>query len=555
MRQIRMRPRSRTVEAQPRFRITDHTLEVLKSERVPDDVLDNLASIKNQEFTDEQDFYLTLLAKSGGSLDSQYESLILEYAQLPDEQLPQRTQSDASSYDTRSSSSVYADEDLLKLIGLIHSMTITHLDFDPEYLQRLKQERGREECSRYISQIIVKTIQENPEVKVPLTDEDERNVIKAVINEIIGYGPLEPLLEDRTVSDILVNTYLNVYVERQGRLEQESIRFKDNNHLREIINRIVNDVSRRIDRSTPMVDARLDRPLDNGADVQRVRVNAIVEPLAIEGPILSIRKFPEQHMTLQSLVDNQTLTEDMAELLKGVCRAKLNVLISGGTGSGKTTLLNALSAFIPPRERIITIEDTAELHLLQDHVVRLETRPPDPNIPDTNKGEITQRDLVKNSLRMRPDRIIVGEVRGNEAIDMLQAMNTGHEGSLTTIHANSGRDALTRLEMMVAMASSNTASHFIRQSIGRAFHVIIQMARIGDTRKVVSIQEIMDEMHDDIISLQEIFAFEQQGLEGDKVRGEFHALGVPPDFLSRFEARGVDLPNPRMFNADNIVYI
>ncbi len=454
--------------------------------------------------------------------------------------------------------SIYSDREMLEFVGVVHGVTINDADFNPEFLKRLRDEKKIKESRDYVKSIVERKIEEisdDPEKKVPLTREDKVGVVKAVIDEIIGYGPLEPLLEDETVSDILVNTYKYVYVERQSRLERESIRFKDNNHLGEIINRIVGDVNRRIDRSSPMVDARLDRETDRAdGGVQRVRVNAIVEPLAIEGPTLSIRKFPEEHMTLQKLIANLTLTEDIAELLIGVCKAKLNVLISGGTGSGKTTLLNALSEYIPSRERIITIEDTAELHLLQDHVIRLETRPPDPNSPDENKGEITQRDLVKNSLRMRPDRIILGEVRGNEALDMLQAMNTGHEGSLTTIHANSGRDALTRLEMMVAMASGNTSSYFIRQSISRAFHVLLHMARIGDSRKLVSLQEITD-INEDVISLQEIFHFEQTGVEGDKIRGQFRAMGVVPQFLDRFDAIGIPLPSYTMFDVNNVVHI
>ncbi len=454
--------------------------------------------------------------------------------------------------------SIYGDRELVEFIGIVHTSTINDADFNPEFLKRLRDEKRLKESRDYVKEIVERKIEEisdDPEKKVPLTREDRASVIKAVIDEIIGYGPLEPLLDDPTVSDILVNTYQYVYVERGGRLEHESVRFKDNEHLREIINRIVGDVSRRIDRSSPMVDARLDRETEHTVTgVQRVRVNAIVEPLAIEGPTLSIRKFPEEHMTLQKLIENWTITEDIAEVLIGICKAKMNVLISGGTGSGKTTMLNALSEFIPARERIITIEDTAELHLLQDHVVRLETRPPDPNSPDEHKGEVTQRDLVKNSLRMRPDRIILGEVRGDEALDMLQAMNTGHEGSLTTVHANSSRDALTRLEMMVAMASGNTSSHFIRQSISRAFHVLIHVGRIGEMRKLVSLQEITD-MQDDVISLQEIFKFEQTGVDGDKIRGKFSAMGIVPQFLERFEAKGLPLPSPHIFNDNNVVHI
>lgn len=270
--------------------------------------------------------------------------------------------------------------------------------------------------------------------------------------------------------------------------------------------------------------------------------------LAIEGPMLSIRKFPQDQMKLWDLVNNSTLTQEIADLLEGICQARLNVLISGGTSSGKTTLLNALSGAIPSYERIITIEDTAELSLQQTHVVRLETRPPSPNIQTDDRGEITQRDLVKNSLRMRPDRIVVGEVRGDEALDMLQAMNTGHEGSLTTIHANSGRDALSRLETMVAMASGNAPSRFIRRSISRAFDVILHMARIDNDRKLISVLEITG-MQDDVISLQEIFAFEQTGLENNRVQGTFKAKGLLPEFLQKFEARSIPMPPYSMFHA------
>ena len=466
---------------------------------------------------------------------------------------------------------VYADKELLGLINNVHTMTLNDDDFSHDHVRRLKDEKQITESRKYVQDMVERKIDEisrDPEKRVPLTQEDREGVMQAVINEIVGYGPLEPLLDDESITDILVNTYKFVYVERKGRLESIPIQFKDNEHLLDIIRRIVADANRHIDSVSPMVDSRLDRHTDHGDDgIQRVRVNAIIEPLAIEGPTLSIRKFPEEHMTLSKLIDNETLTEDMAKLLVGICQAKLNVLISGGTGSGKTTLLNALSEYISPRERIITIEDTAELHLLQTHVVRLETRPPNPNSQEANKGEITQRDLLKNSLRMRPDRIIVGEVRGNEALDMLQAMNTGHEGSLTTIHANSGRDALIRLETMVAMASANTSAHFIRQSISRAFHVVIQMARMGDTRKIVGLQEIVG-MNEDVINMQDIFTFEQTGVDGDKVHGVFRPLGTPPQFLERFESRGIQLSDIErfgsrgidtsfydMFDASNVMYV
>ncbi len=448
---------------------------------------------------------------------------------------------------------IYSDQQLHELVSTIHTMTLDDDEFSPERIQGLKPERKRTDGQQYVQPIITRKIDElfqNPAKRVPLTYEDRESVIEAVSNEILGFGILEPLLDDNSISDILVNTYNQIYVERRGKGTLEllpAVRFRDNDHLKNTIDRIVNEVNRKVDEISPMVDARIDRRLPDGR-VQRVRLNAIIEPLSIEGPMLSIRKFPQDHMTLWNLVENGSLTQEMADLLKGICQAKLNVLIAGGTGSGKTTLLNALSGAIPSHERIITIEDIAELHLQQKHVVRLETRPPSPNIDTDDRGEITQRDLVKNSLRMRPDRIIVGEVRGDEALDMLQAMNTGHEGSLTTIHANSGRDALSRLETMVAMASGNTSSRFIRQSISRAFDVVLYMSRIGDDRKVTSMQEITG-MQNDVISLQEIFAFEQTGLDNGRVRGTFQAKGLLPEFLQKFEARSIPMPPYSMFNA------
>ncbi len=448
---------------------------------------------------------------------------------------------------------IYGDQQLHELVSTIHTMTLEDDDFDAGHIQRLGPEKRRAEGQLYVQPIITRKIDElfeDAAKRVPLTHDDRDSVIEAVTHEILGFGLLESLLDDDSISDILVNTYQHVYVERRGKGTLEAlpaVQFKDNSHLKSTIDRIVNEVNRSIDEASPMVDARIDRRLADGR-IQRVRVNAIIEPLAIEGPMLSVRKFPQDHMRLWNLVESGSLTQEIADLLEGICQAKLNVLISGGTGSGKTTLLNALSGVISPDERIVTIEDTAELNLQQEHVVRLETRPPSPNIQTEDRGEITQRDLVKNSLRMRPDRIIVGEVRGDEAVDMLQAMNTGHEGSLTTIHANTGRDALTRLETMVAMSSGDTSSRFIRQSISRAFDVILHMARIGDDRKLVSVQEITG-MQDDVISLQEIFAFEQTGLENDRVRGSFQAKGLRPEFLKKFEARSVPMPPSSIFNA------
>jgi len=365
---------------------------------------------------------------------------------------------------------------------------------------------------------------------IPLNLSERERLVTEIQDEVLGLGPLEPFLQDPTVSDILVNTYKTIYLERFGKLELTDARFKDDAHLMKIIDKIVSSVGRRIDESSPMVDARL-------ADGSRV--NAIIPPLSLEGPMLSIRRFAVNPLELEDLIDFKTLIPEIAEFIKGIVRVKLNVLISGGTGSGKTTLLNVLSRFIPEDERIITIEDAAELQLQQEHVVRLETRPP--NIE--GKGEITQRDLVINSLRMRPDRIIVGEVRGKEAFDMLQAMNTGHEGSLTTIHANSPRDALMRLETMVAMANFDIPSEFLRRYISSAMDVVIHVARLTDgTRKVISLQEITG-MEGSVITMQEVFSFKQQTIDSKgRIRGRFLFHGVRPKFIEKFDALGISLP-------------
>jgi pilus assembly protein CpaF len=383
---------------------------------------------------------------------------------------------------------------------------------------------------------LVERILKEENYGIPLNLAEREQLIIEIQHEVMGLGPLEPFLQDPTVSDILVNTYRQIYVERFGKLELTNARFKDDNHLRKIIDRIVSSVGRRVDEFSPMVDAWL----RDGS-----RVNVIIPPLAIDGPILSIRRFPLDPLELEDLISFKTLTPEIGEILRGIVRARLNVLISGGTGSGKTTLLNVLSRFIPEEERIITIEDSAELQLKQEHVVRLETRPP--NIE--GKGEITQRDLVRNSLRMRPDRIILGEVRGQEAFDMLQAMNTGHEGSLSTIHANSPRDALMRLETMVAMAGMDIPSEFIRRFIASAINVVIHMARLVDgSRKIISIQEITG-MEGSIITLQEIFSFRQERIdEQGKVRGRFIFHGVRPRFIEKFGPAGIKV-SPNLFEA------
>jgi pilus assembly protein CpaF len=385
-----------------------------------------------------------------------------------------------------------------------------------------------------LKKVVDKVLREDFD-SMPLNATEKDRLYSEILDEVLGFGPLEPLLQDPTVSDVLVNTYKQVYVERFGKLETTDVRFKDDAHLRRIIDKIMSAVGRRIDESSPMVDARL---LDGS------RVNAIIPPLALDGPILSIRRFSVDPLELEDLIEFKTLTPEIGELLQGIVKSRLNVLISGGTGSGKTTLLNVLSRFVPAQERIVTIEDSAELQLKQRHVVRLETRPP--NIE--GKGEITQRDLVINSLRMRPDRIIVGEVRGKEAFDMLQAMNTGHDGSSTTIHANSPRDALMRLETMVAMANFDIPSEFVRRYIGSAINAVIHLARLTDgSRKVTSLQEITG-MEGNTITTQEIFAFHQRGIDRErKVRGRFVFEGVRPKFIDRFRVAGITV-SPDLFD-------
>ncbi len=375
---------------------------------------------------------------------------------------------------------------------------------------------------------------------VPLSFAERERLSREILDEIFGLGPLEPLLKDPTVSDILVNRFDRVYIERAGKLELTSFSFKDNSHLMQIIERIVSRVGRRVDESSPMVDARL----TDGS-----RVNAIIPPLAIDGPCLSIRRFGRDPITARQMIENHTLTEPMLELLSAMVKGRLNILVSGGTGAGKTTLLNVLSGYIPNSDRIVTIEDAAELQLKQEHVVRLETRPP--NIE--GKGAVRQRQLVINSLRMRPDRIVVGEVRGEEAFDMLQAMNTGHEGSLTTVHANTPRDALARVENMVSMANLSIPERAVRHQITSAIHAVIQIARLSDgTRKVMTISEITG-MDDRDIAMQDIFNFERTGIdENGKVRGAFRATGTRPKFAERLATSGARL-RPALFESKSEV--
>ena len=382
------------------------------------------------------------------------------------------------------------------------------------------------ELKEYLKSCIQKIVTAD---QIVISDDNLAHLVYEIQNEIIGLGPIEPLISDPSISDILVNNYRTIFVERKGRLERTNVHFDNDAHLLNVIEKIVERVGRRIDESSPMVDARL----PDGS-----RVNAIIPPLALDGPALSIRRFSEIPLTVSNLIEYGSMTGDMALIIGALVRVKTNILISGGTGSGKTTLLNVMSGYIPDNERIITIEDAAELRLQQPHVVRLETRPA--NIE--GKGEVTQRALVKNTLRMRPDRIIVGEVRGIEVIDMLQAMNTGHEGSLTTIHANSARDALTRLENMVGLAGVNVVQKALREQIVSGISVIIQVARLSDgRRKILSIQEITG-MEGDVITMQEIFCFEQTGVAPDgTVLGHFRATGIRPKFADRLQARGAPL--------------
>jgi len=397
-----------------------------------------------------------------------------------------------------------------------------------EALASIDNQRVRGE----VRQALITIIDSEPTL---LSSLEKQQISDEVLDEVFGLGPLEPLLQDPTISDILVNTHKQVYVERKGLLELTNVTFRDSQHLLRIIDKIVSQVGRRVDESTPMVDARL----SDGS-----RVNAIIPPLAVDGPLLSIRRFSTDKLMPADLVERRAMTPGMMELLEGAVKAKLNIIIAGGTGAGKTTLLNALSAFIAPKERIVTIEDAAELQLKQPHVARLETRPA--NLEGT--GAVRQRELLVNSLRMRPDRIVVGEVRGEEALDMLQAMNTGHDGSLTTVHANSPRDAISRLEVMVSLANSNMQLTSIRQQIASAVHVLVQASRMSDgSRRVVNVTEVTG-MEGEVVTLQDIFVFEKRGLNAEgQVVGRFAATGIRPKFYEKLLSAGIRL-RPDLFD-------
>jgi pilus assembly protein CpaF len=409
----------------------------------------------------------------------------------------------------------------------LHRVLINRMDLSK--LSTLTPEQVNAEVSRLAESVLTQEA-------MPLSSADRERLVSEVQHELFGLGPLEPLLADPTISDILVNSYNTIYIEKRGKLELTRVTFKDDEHLMRVIERIVSSVGRRIDESSPMVDARL----QDGS-----RVNAIIPPLSIDGPVLSIRRFGAEPLRMSALIENKALTKDIAEMLEMCVKARLNVLISGGTGAGKTTLLNALSAYIPEDERIVTIEDSAELQLQQPHVVRLETRPP--NIE--GRGEVTQRDLVRNSLRMRPNRIVIGEVRGGETIDMLQAMNTGHDGSLTTVHANTPRDALSRLETMIQMVGMNMSERAMRQQVASAIDLVLQVARLSDgSRRVTSISEITG-MEGDTITMQEIFQYERTGVGPQgQVIGRFRPTGIRPRFAEKLKACGVQLP--RVFFED-----
>ena len=407
----------------------------------------------------------------------------------------------------------------------LHRDLLTRIDL--EKVARLRDNTVRQQVFGVVQELVGR-------LSMPLSGSERERLAREVLDEVFGLGPLDPLLQDATIADILVNNYRSVYVERNGMLEESPVVFKDDVHLMHIIEKIVSGVGRRVDESSPMVDARL-------ADGSRV--NVIIPPLALDGPALSIRRFGRVPITAENLLENHTLTAPMLELLRGAVKARLSMVISGGTGAGKTTLLNVLSGFISQRERIVTIEDSAELQLKQKHVVRLECRPP--NVE--GKGAVRQRQLVINALRMRPDRIVVGEVRGEEALDMLQAMNTGHDGSLTTVHANSPRDAISRIETMALMANLNLPERALRQQVASAIALLVQIARLSDgSRRITHITEIAG-MDEEVVSLQDIFVFEKKGInEEGKILGTFMATGIRPRFAEKLKIIGIHLP-PNLF--------
>ena len=448
--------------------------------------------------------------------------------QVAPEEVAERTEQDRR-LETTGDAGAFATKDLhtdlkvelhQRLLGLINLSALDNM--------------SREQIEDEVGDIVLEELDKQ---RHALNQAERRQLVDDVLDELLGLGPIEPLLKDATITDILVNGHNSVFVERYGVLEPSAVRFKDEKHLIRIIQKIVSAVGRRVDESAPMVDARL-------ADGSRV--NAVVPPLALDGALLSIRKFAKVPISMARLTEIGSVPAQVSEVLKAIVAARLNVLISGGTGSGKTTMLNAMSAFIDNRERIVTIEDSAELQLQQSHVARLETRPA--NIE--GKGEILQRDLVKNSLRMRPDRIIVGEVRAGEAFDMLQAMNTGHDGSMTTVHANSPRDALSRVEQMIGMSGIDVPARSARAQISSAIHVVVQVARLSDgRRKLMSLSELSG-MEGEVITMQEIFRFRQTGVSADNlVQGRFEATGIRPRFLDQVIAHGVTL-SPDLFRPD-----
>ncbi|MCI0597981.1 MAG: CpaF family protein [Beijerinckiaceae bacterium] len=397
-------------------------------------------------------------------------------------------------------------------------------EFNLSFLDKMSRDELARQIGGYVSEYVHSQ-------RIPLNQGELDDFIKEILDEMTGLGPIEPLLKDPTVNDILINGHASVYVERFGIMEPTRVRFKDEAHLLRIVNKVVAAVGRRVDESSPLVDARL----SDGS-----RVNVAVRPVAIDGPLVSIRKFSKRAFSMDRLVQVNSLRPQMAEVLRAAVRGRISILVSGGTGSGKTTMLNALSGFISDKERLLTIEDSAELQMQQPHVGRLETRPPNAE----GKGEIRQRELVKNALRMRPDRIIVGECRGEEAFDMLQAMNTGHEGSMTTIHANTPRDAIRRMEQMIGMASVPMSESSIRQQIASAIQVVVQLQRLSDgTRRTVSISEVTG-MESDIVQMQEIFGFVREGVDQNgQVIGSFRATGVRPRFLAQLKPMGIDVPS------------